>query len=145
MGIRSLPSRDSVEAQRELFRRATSDAGLSIGALAKRHPDLKATTMAGWRDGADMPAWALFALGQAGVPDHILSLIGAPFAKHVGTDEDGDGDLDTAADAALDFAHDVQRARSPKSPGGTAIVPQERVRIVPKGQRACSLIRSAAA
>jgi hypothetical protein len=141
----SLPARDSVSAQQEMFRRAASEEGLTIAVLHKRDKHLKTSSMRDWRDGAVMPAWAIGALGEAGVPDHLLSLIYGPFSRHVGTDEDGEGDLDTAADAALEFAHAVQRARSPKSPGGVALVPQERLAIVPKAQRALASIRRAAA
>jgi hypothetical protein len=116
---------------------------LSIPALAKLTPIPK-TTMEYWRDGGAMPAWAIGALGAAGVPDHLLSLITEPWQRCVVTEEEGDGDLDTAAIAALDFAAETQKARSPKSPGGIAIVPQEKVLIHPKRQRAVALMRRAA-
>jgi hypothetical protein len=140
----TLPARDSVAAQRELFRRAEADEGLSIAVIAKRTP-LSKTTMRGWRDGATMPAWAIGALKQAGVPDHLLSLILEPFACFVVSETDGDGDLDTAATDCLEFAGEVQKARSPRSPGGLAIVPQEKAKIEPKRQRAGASIRKAAA
>jgi hypothetical protein len=141
----SLPARDSVAAQRELFDRAASDEGLSIAVIAKRSP-LKTATMQGWRDGAQMPAWALGALKQAGVPDHLLTLVLDPFdAAFVSNPADGDGDLDTAANDALDFAGEVLKARSKNSPGGPAIVPQEKIIIHPKRQRACASMRRAAA
>lgn len=137
-----LPGRDSVEAQREVFRLAAID-GLTIDVLAKRSP-LKASTMKGWRDGAAMPLWAAGALGEAGVKDEHLSLLLAPFARHIGTDEDGDGDLDTAGLDAGEAAHEIQRARHPNSPGGVAIVPQERAVIVPILRRAVASGRRAA-
>lgn len=141
----SLPARDSVAAQRDLFDRAASEEGLSIAILAKRSP-LSASTMRSWRDGVTMPAWAVGALKQAGIPDHLLTLILAPFAASVVSDtEDGEGDLDTAAHDAIDFAGAVARARSPKSPGGVAIVPQEKAVIHPLRQRACSSLRRARA
>jgi hypothetical protein len=140
----STPARNSVNAQIEMFRLAKADHGLTPAAISKLTPISK-STLEGWAEGAAMPAWALGALGEAGIPDHLLSMILEPFSRHVGTDEDGEGDLDTAADEALEFAHSVQRARSPKSPGGVAIVPQERLVIVPKGNRACASIRRAAA
>ena len=143
----SAPARDSVAAQRKMFTEAEAKLGLSIAVLHKRTPAehrISSSTMKGWRDGAAMPAWAIGALGEAGIPDDLLSLVLEPFARHVGTDEDGDGDLDTAADAAIEFAHSVARARSPHSPGGVAIVPQECAVIVPKGKRACAAIRRAA-
>lgn len=137
-----LPGRDSVDAQAELFRRAAAEEGLSIPAIAKRSP-LAISTLNGWRDGAAMPAWAIGALGAAGVPDHLLTLVLEPFGKHVGTDEEGEGDLDTAGLDAGEAAHAVQRARSPNSPGGVAIVPQERAQIVPLFQKSAASARKA--
>lgn len=43
----------------------------------------------------------------------------------------GEDDLDTAALDAGEVAHAVQRARHPASPGGTAIVAEERAEIIP--------------
>lgn len=143
MGKLSPPAQDSVDAQREMFRRAASEEGLSIPALAKLTPIPK-TTMEYWRDGGAMPAWAIGALGAAGVPDHLLSLITEPWQRCVVTEEEGDGDLDTAALAANDFSGSVQAARHPASPGGVSIVPQEKVAIKPKLQRAVSAMRRAA-
>lgn len=139
----TLPQRDSVAAQRELFRRAEAEEGLSIAVIAKRSP-LPLSTMKSWRDGAAMPAWALGALSAAGVPDHLLSLILEPFACFVVSETDGEGDLDTAANDALDFASAVTRAHHPDSPGGLTIVPQEKALIEPKRQRAAAAIRRAA-
>lgn len=139
----SLPARDSVAAQQEMFRRAESECGLTIAVIAKRSP-LPLSTMKGWKDGTAMPAWAIGALGEAGVPDHLLSLITEPFGRCVVTEEDGDGDLDAAATDALDFAMAVQRARRPDSPGGVSIVPQEAALIHPKRQRATAALRRAA-
>lgn len=138
-----LPGRDSVEAQRELFRLAAKEEGLTIPAIAARSP-LKESTLKGWRDGSAMPAWALGALGAAGVPDHLLSLVLASYGKHVGTDEDGEGDLDTAALDAGELQQAVQRARHPNSPGGVAIVPQERGEIIPLVQKSVASGRRAA-
>lgn len=139
----SLPARDSIAAQHELFRRADREEGLSLRAIAARSP-IPLATLKGWKDGAAMPAWAIGALGDAGVPDHLLSLITAPWGRCVVTEEDGEGDLDTAAIEANDFAAEVLRARNPKSPGGIAIVPQEVALIQPKRQRAVAAMRRAA-
>lgn len=141
----SIPARDSVAAQIEMFRRAKADEGLSVAVLHQRDRHLKLATLRGWASGAAaMPAWAIGALGEAGVPDHLLSLVTEPFARCVTTEDDGDGDLDTAAGEAIDFASAVSRARHPASPGGTAIVPQEVAAIVPKLQRAKSALARAA-
>lgn len=139
------PAQDSKDAQAELFRLAKSELGLSIEAIHARFKPLKVSTMREWAKGAAaMPAWAIGALGQAGVPDELLSLVLQPFARHVGTDEDGEGDLDTAGLDAGEAAHEIQRARHPASPGGVAIVPQERAVIVPILRRAVASGRRAA-
>jgi hypothetical protein len=137
-----LPGRDSVEAQREMFRLAAKECGLTLDTIVARSP-LKLSTLKGWRDGAAMPLWAAGALGAAGVPDHLLSLLLAPFGKHIGTDEDGEGDLDTAALDAGEVQHAVAKARHPNSPGGIAIVPQERAEIVPLMRRSIASGRRA--
>ncbi|CAB4140243.1 hypothetical protein UFOVP407_39 [uncultured Caudovirales phage] len=124
-----LPARDCVEAQREMFRLAERECGLSIKAIARRSP-LSASTMEGWRNGAAMPAWAIGALGDAGVPDHILSVVLDPYARHVSTNGNDDT-LEELADASREFVHAHDKARSPASPGGIQIVPQERAEIVP--------------
>lgn len=126
-----------------MFRLAKSEHGLSLEAIHARYKPLKISTMREWAKGAAMPAWALGALGEAGVPDELLSLILQPFARHVGTDEDGEGDLDTAGLDAGEAAHEIQRARHPNSPGGVAIVPQERAVIVPLLRRAVASGRRA--
>lgn len=135
--------RNSVSNQAEMFRLAERDCGLSINLLARK-THIPKTTLAGWAKGTVMPAWALFKLGkEGGVPDELLSLIGEPFERHVGTDEPGEGDLDTAGLDAGDVAHAVQRARSPHSPGGVAIVPQERAEIIPLMRKTAASARRA--
>jgi hypothetical protein len=98
-----------------------------------------------------------------GHPDHrpldyslmfsIASYIGADltsawirFMGQVAFDipEGDDADLDTAADDAGELATAVRRARHPASPGGVAIVPQERVNILPLARKAAASARAAA-
>lgn len=141
----SMPAQNSVAAQQELFRRA-KQKGLSLAVLHAADHNLKISTMRTWASGdTAMPAWAIGALGEAGVPDHLLSLVTEPFGRCVVTEEDGDGDIDTAANDAIAFIGSVQRARSPKSPGGTSIVPQERAEIIPLKQRAVASMQKARA
>lgn len=140
----SLPARDSVDAQKELFRRAEHEEGLSLAVLMKRFP-FKRSTLNDWKSGAQMPAWAIGALGQAGVPDNLLSLVLDPFSKHVGSNEEGEGDFDDAALAGNELAASVQRARHPNSPGGIAIVHSEKAAIAPIARRACAKMRNIAA
>ena len=139
----SIPARDSVEAQRDLFRRAERELGLSITVIAKRRDALCAATMRGWRDGSVMPAWALGELAGAGVTDDILSLVLDPYSRHVGTNGDDSG-LDDLADDVREFLHEHGKARSPNSPGGVQIVPQERAVLVPLAGRVKARARRAA-
>lgn len=142
----SAPGQDCVAAQYELFRRAESEFSLSIAVLATRNKQLKTSTMKAWKRGAAMPVTALGELKIAGVPDHLLTLLFAPYAAaFVSEPDDSEGDLDTAATEALEFVSEVQKARHPNSPGGLAIVPQEKALIEPKRQRAAAAIRRAAA
>lgn len=57
----------------------------------------------------------------------------------------GDGDLDEAADDAGAVASSVRRARSPNSPGGFQIVPEERAEIIPLLRRSVASARRAVA
>lgn len=55
----------------------------------------------------------------------------------------GEDDLDNAALDAGEASHAVQRARHPASPGGTAIVAEERAEIIPLMRKtACSARRA---
>jgi hypothetical protein len=144
MSDMTLPGQDSVAAQHELFRRAEAEHGLSIAVLAKRAP-ISVSTLKGWRSGAAMPAWALGALGEAGIPDDLLSLLLEPFARHVGTNGEGDDDLDALAADAGEFVHAHSRARNAHGPGGAVIVPQERAHLVPLAGRLKARARQVAA
>jgi hypothetical protein len=127
----TIAARNSKANQIEMFRRAKVEEGLDIPSLMDNYP-FKESTLREWSNGtAAMPAWALGALGKAGIPDQLLSLVLEPFHHHVGKDETGEGDLDTAGLDAGDAQHAIQRARHPASPGGVAIVPQERAEIIP--------------
>ncbi len=57
----------------------------------------------------------------------------------------GEDDLDTAALDAGEAAHEVQRARHPNSPGGTAIVAEERAQIIPLMRKTASSAQRAIA
>lgn len=134
-----LPGRDSIEAQRDLFRLAEKECGLSIAAIAARSP-LHLGTLKGWRDGAAMPAWAIGALGTAGVPDHLLTMILAPFGRHVGTDESGDGDLDALGREAAHFVADELDAKADGK-----VTPIEKGKLKERARRIVCVARKAAA
>lgn len=137
-------ARNSVAAQERMFRLAERDFGLSIKAL---HFETKIpkTTLQGWKDGTTMPAWALGALGKAGVPDHLLSLCLNGFGKHVGTNDHDDGAFHEAATEANGFAVEYLTATSPESEGGTAITPREAAKLGEKAMKAGAKLRAVAA
>lgn len=122
-----------------MFRLAAKECGLTIAAIAQRSP-LAASTLKGWCDGAAMPAWAIGALGSAGVPDHLLSLILEPFARHVGSDETGDGDLDTLGREGAHFLADKADAEA-----DGVVTHIEKARLKESARRIAGVARKAAA
>lgn len=95
----SKSARNSVALQREMFRLAEAEHGLSLAVLSRTR-DIPVSTLKGWREGAAMPAWAL---GELRLPDDLTSLVLSPYVKHVGTDEEGEGDLQTLAHETAGF------------------------------------------
>jgi hypothetical protein len=136
-------ARNSVLAQERMFRLAERDFGLSIKAL-HLETEIPVTTLQGWKNGTTMPAWAMGALGRAGVPDHLLSLLLNPFARHVGTDTNGDGTLDELARETAGFTSDYLEATAPTSPGGPNVIPMEKAKLSERALRVCSKARAVA-
>jgi hypothetical protein len=116
--------RNSVEQQAVMFRLCERDYGLTTKSLSKL-ANIPLTTLKGWKNGTAMPAWGLFALADAGIPDHLISLVSGPFQRSVTTNSDDGDSLDLLAQIAADLAYHYAHARHPSSPGGTVIVPQE--------------------
>lgn len=135
-------ARNSVALQQEMFRLAEHEHGLSLTVLSRTR-GIALSTLKDWASGnTQMPAWAL---GELRIPDDLTSLVLSPYAKHVGTDEEGDPDPDELAEEALGLAREVAIARSPNSPGGSRIVPIERERIRKKARRVTPKARAVAA
>ena len=130
-----LPGRDSIRAQYDMFRLAEKECGLSLRAIAAKGP-LKVPTLKGWRDGAAMPAWALGALADAGVPDHLLSMILEPFGRSVVTDEHDDGDID---ELGREGAHYLAEHADAKADG--VITPMERNKLQDRARRIAGAAR----
>jgi hypothetical protein len=136
----SIHARNSVALQQEMFRLAEHEHGLSLAVLSRTR-GIPLSTLKGWRDGAQMPAWAI---GELRLPDDLTSLILTPWDKFIGSNEDGEGDLDALGLEALGLAGEVAAARSPASPGGTNIVPMERAKIADRARRMVPRVRGAA-
>lgn len=125
-----IPGRDSIDAQADLFRRLFKETGLTPRALAARSP-LHEGTIKGWASGAAMPAWALGALGEAGVPDHLLSLVLAPFGRTICSDEpDQLADLDALGREGAHFLADHADARA-----DGVITPREQGQLAERAER----------
>lgn len=114
-------------AQKEMFRVAEHDYGLTLAAIESeaglREGALKPYNHSNIFARAKMPLWIFVRLCKV-LPDDVTSLCVAVGGKRITSDEGGD-DLDALAIEAADFAHQYSRARHPASPGGTTIVPQE--------------------
>jgi hypothetical protein len=134
-------ARNSVALQQDMFRLAKHEHGLSLAVLARTR-GIPLSTLTGWANGTAMPAWALGALK---LPDDLLSIVLTPFQKHVGTNEEGDGDIDALGLEALGLVSEIAEARSEHSPGGSRIVPIELGRIKARARKVCPKARAVAA
>lgn len=68
-----------------MFRLAERDFGLSLPILSAES-GIPLRTLQSWKAGTTMPAWAMGALGEAGIPDYLLSLILHPFRRVTGNE-----------------------------------------------------------
>jgi hypothetical protein len=134
-------ARNSVTLQERMFRLAERDFGLSLAVLSTE-TGIPKPTLRDWKAGTTMPAWALFALGRAGVPDYLTSLIANPFGKHVGSDSLDDSALHEAVTAASEVVSEYLTATSPESEGKQSITPREKARILEKAERAGGKLRA---
>jgi len=132
MADQPLAARDSVVQQRELFRLAEKRFGLKISDISKT-TGISESTLRGWRDGAVMSAWGLFALADAGVPDELLALVGKPFGKYVVSA--GDMDIEELAQLSADFDYAYASARRPDSESGVEIGHREKITLDEIGER----------
>jgi len=124
--------RDSVQQQETLFRLAESRFGLTLAEIARRS-GISASTLKSWKNGTVMPAWALAALGDAGIPDELLSLVLMPFGKYVVSA--GDMDIEELAQLSADFDYAYASARRPDSESGVEIGHREKITLDEIGER----------
>ena len=110
--------RDSIDQQAELFRLAESRYGLKISEIASR-TNIPLPTLKGWRRGAAMPAWGLFALKKAGVPDELLSLVSLPFGCSVTSRTEID--IEELCEIAAELDQMYTDSRRPSSEAGINI------------------------
>lgn len=117
---------DSIDQQAELFRLAESRYGLKISEISSR-TKIPLPTLKGWRRGAAMPAWGLFALKRAGVPDELLSLISLPFGCSVSSR--GEVDIEELCEIAAELDQMYTDSRRPHSEAGINIGHTESARL----------------
>lgn len=137
----STNARNSVALQQEMFRLAEQEHGLSVSVL-HRTRGIPKSTLEGWASGTQMPAWAI---GELRLPDDLTSLVLTPYGKHVGTDEEGEGEIDALNCDATEYSHVVAEARLPTSPGGPRIVHSEVAKIKSVARRMTPKARAVAA
>jgi hypothetical protein len=140
----SQKARNSVELQRELFRLAEAEHGLSIAVLSRTRK-IPISTLKGWREGSAMPAWAL---GELELPDDLASLVLTGYRRAVITiTDDGEQaeDFDNLGLEALGLAGEIQQARTENSPGGTNIIHIEKEAIRKRARRVSGQARAVAA
>lgn len=131
----------SVQAQERMFRLAERDHDLPLRVLAAESK-IPLRTLQNWKNGAVMPAWALFALGAAGVPDYLTSLIATPFQKVVGSESVEEGAYHNAAIEASGYQSEFLEATSPDSELGPDLSPRERARLSERAARAGGALRA---
>ena len=140
----SLKAQHSVTAQERMFRLAERDHDLSLRTLSLESK-IPLRTLQNWKNGAVMPAWALFALGEAGLPDYLTSLVANPFRKHVGTDGIEDSGFHQAATEAAKFSGEYLDCTAPDSEMGPDLSPREKARLAEHASRAGGKLRAVAA
>lgn len=139
----SQKARNSVALQREMFRLAEAEHGLTLGVLSRTRK-IPISTLKGWREGSAMPAWAL---GELDLPDDLTSLVIAGYGRAIVTlTDDGEqaADFDNLGLEALGLASEVAGARSPHSPGGVRIVHTEEAAIRNRARPLAAKLRSVA-
>lgn len=125
--------RKFAERQSDMFRLAERDHDLTLARLSAL-TGFHRNTLSGWKNGDhQMPTWAFAILCQH-IPDDLTSLMLEPSGKAVSTPTDT-ACFDQLASAAIEYANRLVSARSPSSPGGTAIVPCEAVELTESKRR----------
>lgn len=134
---------DIISRQERMLRLAERDYDLTPTVLAAE-TGIPKPTIVSWKHGVAMPAWALVALSRV-IPDELTTLLFEPVAKHVGTDDIGDGDLDKLARESAGYNVEYLDARQPASEAGTELSPRERANLKDRARRVASTARKAAA
>lgn len=133
---------DILARQERMLRLAERDYDLTPAVL-EAETGIPAGTLRTYRRDTMMPMAAFVRLCRV-IPDELTTLMVEPADKHIGTDPEGDPDLDTVAVEAGELVNLHSRARHPKSPGGVTIVPQEAILIQAQAARVAVSARRAA-
>lgn len=131
-----------IAAQRDMFRLAKRDHGLSATRLALLS-GIPEPTLRTWTRDTAMPAWALAHLSQH-LPDELVSLMFEINDRAVITVEPGDGDFHALAEAGMDYNVEYLGARRPESDGGTELTPREKAILREKARRKAAIARRVA-
>jgi hypothetical protein len=136
-------AQDIISRQERMLRLAERDYDLTPPVLAAE-TGIPKETLLSWKRGVAMPAWALVLLCRV-IPDELTTLMFEPVAKHVGTDDIGDGDLDRLARESAGYNVEYLDARQPDSDAGSDLSPRERANLKDRARRVASIARKAAA
>lgn len=130
--------RDSILQQETMFRLAESRFGLALANLADAS-GIPLPTLKGWRNGTQMPVWALGALSRAGVPDELISLVLMPGGGRYLSAESTD--IEELAQIAADLDYHYAAARRPESEAGIELSHRERLSLGEIADRLAAVAR----
>jgi hypothetical protein len=131
----------TLEAQRRIFRLCERDYNLTLKAISLDSgiPYDTLRSYARRDDTAVMPVTAVLKLCDV-VPDHLLSHLLDPVARHIASNQMQDGDLDELGREAADFTSSYVHAKSDGK-----ITPIEKGRLRSQAERLASTAGKAAA
>lgn len=143
MAAENRTEQETLSAQAELFRLADRDYGLSLNVLSRETgvslSALKSYNASNIFARAKMPLWVFVRLCRV-VPDELTSLCLSDAGKHVGSNEEGEGDLDELAVETAGFVAEKLVAEA-----DGVVTPMERRKLKDRARRVCATARRVAA